>query len=50
MGYGDLELLCRYKTNKHDIVKEFYTPVLKESVLYKRAVGFFSLHDIILQV
>lgn len=42
MGYGDLELLCRYKTNKHDIVKEFYTPVLKESVLYKRAVGFFS--------
>lgn len=42
MGYGSLRLFRRYKTNKHDIVREFYTPVLKESVLYKRAVGFFS--------
>jgi len=42
MGYSTLSLLRRYKTNKHDIVREFYTPVLKESVLYKRAVGFFS--------
>ena len=42
MGYSDLSLLRRYKTNTNDIVREFYIPVLKRSVLYKRAVGFFS--------
>ena len=42
MGYEHLTILRGYKTNKNDIVQEFYLPVLKESVLYKRAVGFFS--------
>lgn len=42
MGYEKLNLLRGYKTNKNDIVKEFYLPVLKQSVMYKRAVGFFS--------
>ena len=42
MGYETLNILRGYKTNKHDIVREFYVPVLKKSVLYKRAVGFFS--------
>lgn len=42
MSYKDIEILSRYKTNKHNIVKEFYIPALKQSVLYKRAVGFFS--------
>jgi superfamily II DNA or RNA helicase len=42
MGYEELTILRSYKTNKNDIVKEFYLPVLKKSVLYKRAVGFFS--------
>ena len=42
MGYESLKVLRSYKTNKNDIVKEFYLPTLKESVLYKRAVGFFS--------
>lgn len=42
MGYEELTILRNYKTNKNDVVKEFYLPVLKKSVLYKRAVGFFS--------
>lgn len=42
MGYDKLTILRSYKTNKNNIVKEFYLPVLHESVLYKRAVGFFS--------
>jgi len=42
MSYRELELLRSYKTNKNDIVKEFFLPVLRHSVLYKRAVGFFS--------
>lgn len=40
--FTDLNLLKHYKTYKHNIVKEFYTPVLRESVLYQRSVGFFS--------
>ncbi len=42
MGYEKLDVLRSYKTNKNDIVREFYVPILSESVLYKRAVGFFS--------
>lgn len=42
MGYQDLSILRSYKTNKNDVVREFYVPILKQSVLYKRAVGFFS--------
>ena len=42
MGYEELDIQRNYKTNKNDIVKEFYLPVLKKSVLYKRADGFFS--------
>lgn len=42
MSFSTLGLLRSYKTNKNDIVREFYVPALRESVLYKRAVGFFS--------
>jgi len=42
MGYERLAILRSYKTNKNNIVNEFYLPALHESVLYKRAVGFFS--------
>ena len=42
MGYENLKILRSYKTNKHDVVQEFYVPILSQSVLYKRAVGFFS--------
>lgn len=42
MSFKDLALLKHYKTYKNDIVKEFYTPVLREAILYQRAVGFFS--------
>lgn len=42
MSFKELQILKHYKTYKNDIIKEFYTPVLKEAVLYQRAVGFFS--------
>ena len=42
MSFKDLHILKHYKTYKNDIIKEFYTPVLKKAVLYQRAVGFFS--------
>jgi len=42
MSFKDIQLLNTYKTYKNDVVKEFYEPVLKESILYQRSVGFFS--------
>ena len=42
VSFKDLHILKHYKTYKNDIIKEFYTTVLKEAVLYQRAVGFFS--------
>lgn len=42
MSFTELSLLKHYKTYKNNIVKEFYTPVLQEAVLYQRSVGFFS--------
>ena len=42
MSFKDIPLLRYYKTYKNDIVKEFYTPVLNQAVLYQRAVGFFT--------
>ena len=42
MSFRDIHLLRYYKTYKHNLVREFYTPVLKEAVLYQRAVGFFT--------
>ena len=42
MSFRDLQLLKCYKTYKNDIVRDFYTPILKQAVLYQRSVGFFS--------
>lgn len=42
MAFTDLCLLKHYKTYNNNIVKDFYTPVLQEAVLYQRSVGFFS--------
>lgn len=42
MGFQNLDIAIRYRTNEHDFPKDFLIPVLGESVEYKRAVGFFS--------
>jgi len=42
MAFTELDLKRHYTTYKNNIVKEFYTPVLKETILYQRSVGFFS--------
>ena len=42
MALRDLELKPSYETLKEDPVKDFYIPVLKESVSYDRIAGFFS--------
>lgn len=42
MSFKDKDIAVRYRTNVNDFAKDFLIPVLQESVIYKRAVGFFS--------
>lgn len=42
MGFSKLNLNPEYRSFQDDIVNDFYVPVLKEAVSYKRAVGYFS--------
>ena len=42
MSLLDVNLKKEYRSPRDNIVSDFYIPLLKESVLYKRSVGFFS--------
>ena len=42
MSLLDVSLKKEYRSPRDNIVSDFYIPLLKESVLYKRSVGFFS--------
>lgn len=42
-----LSIDSEYRSFRQDIVKKFFIPVLSQSVLYKRAVGFFSSTSLI---
>lgn len=42
MSFIDIDIKREYRSLLRDVVKDFYTPVLSQSVLYRRAVGFFS--------
>ena len=42
MDFRGLDLKLEYRSRSDDVAKNFLNPLLKRSVLYKRAVGFFS--------
>lgn len=42
MNFLTLNLKTEYRSLRDDVITDFYNPVLKRAVLYKRAVGFFS--------
>ena len=42
MSFKDINIKSEYRSLSNDVVKEFYVPVLSESIAYDRAVGFFS--------
>jgi DNA phosphorothioation system restriction enzyme len=42
MGLRDINIKNEYRSLINDVVLDFYVPLLRESVLYQRAVGFFS--------
>ena len=35
-----------YSSDSSNLVTDFYVPCLKESVLYRRAVGYFTSHGL----
>ena len=43
MSFRDVPLLRYYKTYKNNVVKEFYTPVLKEAFFIKELLAFSLL-------
>lgn len=42
MSFRDIEVKPEYRSRLDNVIRDFYTPVLKEAVMYKRAVGYFS--------
>ena len=42
MSFKDINLKPAYRSRLDNVIRDFYTPVLEQSVIYKRAVGFFS--------
>lgn len=42
MSFQDMELKPEYRSRLDNVIRDFYNPILKQSVVYKRAVGFFS--------
>ena len=42
MSFRDIELKPEYRSRLDNVIRDFYNPVLKQAVNYKRAVGFFS--------
>ena len=42
MSLNNLTIQKEYRNLKCDIIHDFYIPVLKEALTYKRAVGFFN--------
>lgn len=47
MGYQELSINSEYRSFRNNIVKTFFIPVLSKTLIYKRAVGFFSSSSLI---
>lgn len=47
MSLANLNILEEYRSDRHDLVQDFYLPCLEQSVLYRRAVGYFSSSSIV---
>lgn len=45
--FRKLSLNVHYDTDTHDIIEEFYNVIIPQSVIYKRAVGFFTSGSLI---
>ncbi|WP_019500933.1 hypothetical protein [Pseudanabaena sp. PCC 6802] len=42
MALKDLDIKGEYRSDRCDLIQDFYIPCLEKATLYSRAVGFFS--------
>lgn len=42
LSLKDLDLRNQYRSDRHNLLEDFYIPCLERSLIYDRAVGFFS--------
>ena len=42
MSLKNLHIQDQYRSDRHHLIRDFYIPCLENSVIYRRAVGFFS--------
>jgi hypothetical protein len=42
LSLSDLELRNQYRSDRHNLLRDFYVSCLSQAVTYDRAVGFFS--------
>lgn len=42
MSFKEIEIKRSYDSSSDDLIEDFYIPILKEAVSYKRVAGFFS--------
>ncbi len=47
MSFQDLKIDVRYRSDENNFVRDFIYPVLKNTILYKRAVGYFSTSSLV---
>lgn len=47
MLLNEINLSKSYRSNKNDMIKDFYNPVLSSASSYKRAVGYFTISSLI---
>lgn len=47
MGFIELPIALRYRSDSNNFPRDFLIPVLRESKIYKRAVGYFSTSALI---
>ena len=47
MSFRELDIKTEYRSKLDNVISDFYIPVLSESVLYRRAVGFFSSSSLV---
>ena len=47
MGLKDHKVKSEYRSLIDNVVQDFYIPLLREAISYKRAVGFFSSSSLV---
>ena len=47
MSLQDINIQDHYRSDRHNLIKDFYIPCLSETTLYSRAVGYFSSTSIV---